>query len=228
LASANDVTISGCATSGSGSLVIAGEGQVVIDETLGDPFDVTINGDVDTAAQSEDGLSTTMDRPGLIVTNSRLGAVTTSKPIEITDCNEPNLGIDSYEETGVPSGTIRAIKTIIGSLVDKVTFLGNSLIIRHGGLYRSLGMKEIFSPLPTSRIRIIDATHPVIIENCDIENADDGIVLQGIVGEVTIINNIFLGITYNRVKNEGTEGLVTMRGNRGAGGILLEANDGCV
>ena len=227
LATISDVTISGCITSGIGSFV-SYDGQLVIEETIGDPFNVLINGDVDTAANSEDGLSTTMDRPGLIVRASRLGLVQTTKPAQITNCDEFNCGIDSYAEIGSPSGTIRAVNTIIGSLLDKVNFLGeDGLIIRRGGLYRSLGMKALFSPVPTYQILVDGATHPVTIENCDIENADYGIHLQGIFGEINIVDNIFLGISYDRVLNDGTEGTVMMLRNRGPGGTLLETKDGC-
>ena len=236
----SDIEYNGCVMEGTGTFARMGEGQLTIHRTVGVPLDVVIDGDQATAALSADGLLPTLDRPSLVVTNSFVGAVRTTKPVQITDCWTEGQGVASYEETiDLPlDDHSRASHVRIGSLLDRIRlkFIGLSdplVTIRDGGLYRRLIMVGegglTAETEPTALIRIQKANKKTVsIDRCLFGQCKSAIdIIEG-AGEVRVTNNVFNDVSFAGVNLRVIPwtGWLTVANNRGSrrGGKLVTSS----
>jgi hypothetical protein len=145
---------------------------------------------------------------GLVVHTSRIGTVSSNCPASITDCLDIDLGIARYEEVGgYTYPDARSAIRRIGSVVDRIRFHSLNdgfpvMTIRDGGLYRRLFIEDsVADPL----ILIEDLGYRwVVIERCLLRGTGTGILIDGVLGEVTINDNLFFGLI-NGVRNKATQ-----------------------
>jgi hypothetical protein len=222
----NDVEFNGIVTEGYGKLLLCGNGQVTLKKIQGVPLDIEMSGNELTAANTADGLDTTLNRMSLIVDRARLGNVETNKPASITNCI-PCLDIEyslvSYKETTAypPSSLSRQYFERIGCLLDRINFTkainGQPLLnIHYGGLYRRLTLgSAVNNP---ALITVTDAVHhSVCIDRCSFENADYALHVQGQCGELFLTNSLLseIAIAGVRVNTEQLSGWIKLFNNRG-------------
>lgn len=222
----NDVEFNGIVTEGYGKLVLCAEGQVTLKKIQGVPLDVEMNGNELTAANSADGLDTTLNRMSLIVDRARLGNVVTNKPVSITNCI-PCLDIEysliSYKETtSYPPGSLnRQYFERIGCLLDRINFTkainGQPLLnIHYGGLYRRLTLGSDVDNY--ALITVTDAVHhSVCIDRCSFESADYALHILGKCGELFLTNSLMskINIAGVSVNTEQLSGWIKLFNNRG-------------
>ena len=227
-AETNDVLISGCITEGNGILVNAKEGQIQVSGVMGDPMDVIVVGDPLYAANSADGLSTTLDRPSLIASASRLGTIRVNKPVIITDCGDHGRGIDRYEEiTDYPLNDFhRKYYTRIGNYLDKIDFLtygdGSPLLtIRDGGLYRRMTLRGLGAGKANvlNTLVLVDGANKkqVDFDRVYFGEADHAMTFTQAAGKVNITNSVFSNLNKSVIRNEvpDWDGWLTAFNNRG-------------
>ncbi len=228
-----DVSIKNCPTLGNGILIHSENGQITLDRVFGTPLDLTIAGDVNTAARGANGGGPTFDRYALVMTYSRLRVLSTNKPVHITKCINCNVsgvfGLSRYIETADYGGPATALK--IGSLLDGVfiNFGGQSeplMTLVDGGFYHRLIVGTLTGDTISASYAPILITsanlHFISIDRCTINGAPYGIKIRG-GGIIDITSNVFKNISIAKIKNESCPfaGRLRIRDNRGPSAVLV-------
>lgn len=230
-----DVLIKDCRTLGTGFLVVSENGQTTLDRVIGDPLDLTIAGDPNTAARGANGGGMTFDRPALVMTHSRLGTLRTNKPVNITKCDScttKETGLGRYIETASYGGSPSTVKA--GSFLDNVNInyggqTGPLMTIVDGGLYRRISVKTLLGDTIAPNYALVEVAsanlNMIAIDRLKLQGAPYGIkIMNG--GIIDVTNSIFTDISISKIKNETCpfNGRLKLSGNRGDSITLI---NGC-